>query len=61
MIPNLGHTFSETMLDTETLHIIYGGQKKQIAVRINLPASKVAASNPLPDFGSLESEVKRER
>ncbi len=61
VIPNLGHIFSETMLDTETLHIIHGDQTKQVAVRINLPARKVASSNPLPEFGSLESGVDQER
>lgn len=61
VIPNLGHVFSETMLDTETLHIIHGDQTKQVAMRINLPARKVTSSNPLRDIGSLESEANQER
>jgi hypothetical protein len=61
VIPNLGHVFSETMLDSETLHIIHGDQTKQVAARIDLPTRKVTSSNPLPDFGALEAEKNRER
>jgi len=61
VIPNLGHVFSETMLDPETLHIIHCDQAKQVAIRINLPARKVTSSNPLRDIGSLESEANQER
>ncbi|MBM4075838.1 MAG: hypothetical protein FJ267_09365, partial [Planctomycetes bacterium] len=35
VIPNLGQIFSQTMIDSETLHVIHGSQAKQIAVRIN--------------------------
>lgn len=54
VIPNLGQVFSQTMIDSETLHVIHGSQAKQIAVRVNLPSRKVTSSKPLPNFGTLK-------
>lgn len=61
VIPNLGQVFSQTMIDSETLHIIHGSQAKQIAVRINLPSRKVTSSNPLPNFGTQNKKLPSDR
>ena len=52
VISNLGQTFSQTMVDRETLLVIHGSQAKQVAVRIDLASRKVISSKPLPNFGT---------
>ncbi len=52
VISQLGHVFSRTMIDENTLLIIHGSQAKQVAVRVDLQTRKVITSKILPNFGT---------